>query len=152
MSVCSHCRGYPIPGLGGTPSQVWWLGGTPSQVWLGGYPIPGLAGGYQSTPLTRSGWGTPSLDLGQGTSLDLRWGTPPSPQTWDGVPPDLDRVPLPWTWTGYPQTWHRVPPQTWDGVPPQQSKHLIYGGQYASCVHAGGLSCFKCVTTLKCIP
>ena len=38
------------------------------------------------------------------------------------------------------------PYQDWMGVPPhqeteQQSEHLLHGGQYASCVHAGGLSC-----------
>ena len=108
MSVCSHCggvphlritslvvgegvphlrsgggRGYRIPGVWVTPSQVW-LGGTQSQV-PGGYPISGQGeGGTQSqvwggtpsqvkggtpsqgAPLTRSGWGTPP-DLGQGT-------------------------------------------------------------------------------------
>ena len=66
-------RGYPVPGLGGTPSQVW--GGTPSLVWgvphprSGGYPVP-APGGFPRYP--------PIPDLG--------WGTPPG-QTWDGVPP-----------------------------------------------------------------
>ena len=41
-----------------------------------------------------------------------------------------------------PQTWDQVPPLDL-GTPPQHSEeHLIHGGRYASCVHAGGLSCW----------
>ena len=117
--VCSHCGGgrggggeggYPIPGLA--------RGGTLSHVWWGGVPHP------------RSGGLPPSRP---GVPPNLRWGTP---QTWDGVPPQ--------TWDGVtPRTWDGVPPWTWDGVlppPPQHSEHLIRGGRYVSCVHAGGLS------------
>ena len=38
-----------------------------------------------------------------------------------------------------------------DWVPPplarrqQHSEHLLHGGWYASCVHAGGLSCYFCI-------
>ena len=122
--------GYPIPGLDGGvphPRSGWGevtqprsgQGGTPTQVWTGGYPNPGLDGGV---PHPRSGWGVPHPRSGWG-------GTP-----WDRVPPDLE-------W-GTPQTWDGVPP-TWDGVPPQHGEHLLRlrGGRYASCVHAGGLSC-----------
>ena len=90
--------GYSIPGPGGTPSQV--QGGTPSQVqgvphprsgvgW--GYPIPG-PGGY---PVP--GWGYPPppyLDLGWDTPLPRPgMGYPPYP-AWDGVPPPemVDKV------------------------------------------------------------
>ena len=38
---------------------------------------------------------------------------------------------IPWPGLGYPP-----PPKT-----EQQSEHLLHGGRYASCVHAGGLSC-----------
>ena len=119
--------GYPVLGLGegGTPSQVWWQGG---------YPIPGLVGGYPLPPDLR--WGTP---------LDLGWGTP---KTWDGVPPqDLE-------W-GTPQTWDLVPPLDLGlGTPPRPGtgyppEHLIRGGRYASCVHAGGLSC--CIVKTICM-
>ena len=114
--------GYPIPGLarGGSPSIPGLDGGgggSPSQIWMGwGYPVPGLD-----------------------------WVDTPPPWTWDGVPPNMG-------W-GTPQTWNGVPPQTWDGYPPdmgwstppktdQHSEHLLCSGQYASCIHAGGLSCF----------
>ena len=68
--------GYPIPGPGGTPSQVWG-GGSPSQVWggysvpgPGGYPVPGL-GGY---PIQTWSRGVPHPDLVKGGTQ----GTPPS--------------------------------------------------------------------------
>ena len=109
-------RGVPIPGLaGGVPHPRFGRGGTPSQVWLGGgYPISGL-----------------------------------------GVPPKHGTAYTPQTGTGYPpsQTWNRVsppdlrpgtPPRAWDWEPPppqHSEEHLIRGGRYASCVHAGGLSC-----------
>ena len=97
-------------------------GGTPSQVCPGGVPHPRSGRGY---PISgQGGWGTP-----------WTWdGVPPGPGM--GYPPDLGR--------GTPQTWDRVPPWTWDGVhPPQHSKHLICGRRYASCVHTGGLSCYR---------
>ena len=38
-----------------------------------------------------------------------------------------------------------VPPHhDWMGYPPHHSEHWLRGGRYASCVHAGGLSCFVC--------
>ena len=84
--------------------------------------------------------------MGEGTVFSLfvsshLGGQGPPIQTWDGVPPFLGQ--------GTPRTWDGVPPQTWDGVPlpdleqgtpHQHSEHLLSGGQYASCVHAGGLS------------
>ena len=91
------------------------LGGTPSQVWGGG----GYSSQVWSTIKTWPGY--PPATLG--------WGTPP---TWDGVHPphqDLTRVP---PWMGYPKT-------------EQHSGHLLRGGQYASCIHAGGLSCCQYV-------
>ena len=127
--------GYPISGLG--------RGGTPSQVWGMGYPPP-PGTGYPLPP-----------DLGQGT--------PPGPGTGYPLPPDLGWVP-PGPGTGYPPgpgmgyspwTWDRVPPPG-PGMgypppdlgrlpPPQHSEHLLQlrAGRYASCVHAGGLSCLR---------
>ena len=98
-----HLRsgGYPISGLGGTPSQVW-LGGTPSQVGgvphlrSGGYPIQVWLGGTLSQVWGRgvphlrsgrypiSGWGVPGVPPNQvwmmggypGYPPHLRWGTP----------------------------------------------------------------------------
>ena len=115
--------GTPVRSGGGTPSQVWW-GSTPSQVQVGGVPNP-RSRQEEGVPHPRSGWGTPSFP-----------------------PPDQVRM-------GYPPgTWNRVSPWTWDGVPPRpgmgypppanmgHSEHLLCGRWYASCVHAGGLSCF----------
>ena len=128
--------GYPIPGLvGGTPSQVW-QGGTPSQVWPGGTPSQVWPGGYPSpTP----GMGYPP-DQGQGTPW-IWDGVPP--RTWDRVPPlDLGQGIPPRPGTGY------LPDLGW-GTPPQHSEHLLRGGRYASCVHAGGLSCTILFTNIS---
>ena len=117
---CPRSGGYPISGLGGTPSQVWmgstpsqvW-GGTPSQVWMVGVPHPGLDGGtpwlglygrevprvhphhqdLAGVPPTL-GWGTPNL----------RWSTPHH-QDLTGVPPTIK------TWPGYPHPGMGYPPR-----------------------------------------
>ena len=141
----THLRawGYPILGLaGGVPHpRSGWGVPHPRSVW-GGYPIPGLdrgysirglAGGYPipGTPHTWDGVPPPRLGMryppgpGMGYPPDLGWGTPKPDLGW-GTPPDL---------RGYPPTW--------DGVPPQHSEYLLRGGRYASCVHAGGLSCYQ---------
>ena len=83
----------------------------------GGVPWPGSDGRYPSQVQmggipARSKWVNP----GQG------WGTP-HPEV--GYPPG--------------QGW--VPP-TRDGISPPPQEYLIRDGWYASCVHAGGLSCF----------
>ena len=112
---------------------------------LWGVPHPGLdGGGYPRYPPTsRPSWGTPfkmgypppsrhdqgTPHLGMGYSCDL--GCIPHHQDLAGVPPPT----LGW---GTP-----LPDLGW-GTPPwteQHSEHLLRGGRYASCVHAGGLSC-----------
>ena len=102
---------------------------TPSVV-LTGYPPPVLT--WQGTPQQ----GTPR----QGTPWQ---GTPPS-WTWQGTPPRCmpqSQVPPSQVRMGY------QPGQVRKGYPSfgteQQSEYLLHGGCYASCVHAGGLSCFK---------
>ena len=134
-------------------------GGTPSQVWMGGYPWPGLDGVSSQTwdrVPPDLGWGT-LPDLGQGTPWpgmghpprpgmghppDLGWGTPLRPGT-GYPPPDLGwGTPLQtWHWVTPPGPGTRYPPRPGTGYPPQHSEHLQRGGQCASCVHAGGLSC-----------
>ena len=131
-------RGGGVPrscldgGGGGYPSQVWMVGGGVPWSGLdgGGVPQPGLDGG---------GVPRPGLDGGRYP------GNPPArSRWWRGTPwPGLDgggvpRVPPGQVWMGYPLS------QVWMGYPPptQDSKHLIRGGRYASCVHAGGLSCY----------
>ena len=157
--------------VGGTPSQVW-MGGTQTRSGFG-YIIPGLdgggvphfrsgwgvphprsrQGGTPGYPLSRTGWGThlgwvpPHLDLGWGTFLDLGWGMPLSRTGWGTSPPGPGM--------GYPPP-NPPPSRTgwgtlhlgWGNPPPHQeteqhSEHLLSGRRYASCVHAGGLSCFE---------
>ena len=118
-------RGTPLPGLGGVPP------GVPPHLGLGGGPT-------QSTPPSRSRWGPT-----QGTPLPGLGGVPP------GVPPHLglgggptQSTPHPGLGGGPPG----VPPPRQGGPargtpPDQHSVYLLHGGRYASCVHAGGLSC-----------
>ena len=118
FSVCLsvHISGggtHPRSGRGGevpNPRSRWGEGVPhPRSRWGRGYPIPG-----QDRVPPGPGMGYPP-DLGQGTHLELGWGTP---KTWDRVtPPDLGH-----------------------------SKHLLHSGWYASCVHAGGLSCFVLIS------
>ena len=62
----------------------------------------------------------------------------PSSQYRTGVPPSQDRTRVPpWLGLGYPSP--APPPKK---KTEQQSEHLLRGRQYASCVHAGGLSCW----------
>ena len=129
---------------------------------LGGYPIPGLAGGYPIPDLVR---GYPIPGLARGVPPDqVRMGYSPNDQVLMGYPLPPTRYPLPrdLAWvpgmgyppdlgqgtprpgTGYtprPGTGYH-PPDMGRGTPPQHSEHLLRGGWYASCVHAGGLSCY----------
>ena len=164
FSLCqSTPGGVPQPGPGGGlprsdpakgeyPGQVQsggtWDGVPPGQVRMG---VPEM--GY---PLARSGWGTwDGVPLAKSGWGYLKWGT----RTWQGwgnPQPGQDRgvpemgIPLwqgwgtPWPVQdrgvpkmGYPREGWGTPRQyrTADGV-------LIRRDRYASCVHAGGLSCF----------
>ena len=138
---------YPIPGLdwGGVPHPRSELGGgTLSQVWMR-VPHPGSG---QEVPHPKSrGGGIPSQVWTQGgTPSKIRMGVPPSVETgWGCTPhPGLDGdTPSVETGWGYPPT----PSKSGWGTPPprqetdQHREHLLRGGRYASCVHAGGLSC-----------
>ena len=120
--------GVPLPGVllpGGTPVE----GVTPPQVpplnLAMGYPYQGVP--HLGYPPIGPGWGVPNLgyppsDLAVG--VPLLEGTPP--QVIDRV---LDTLPC----------WEVPLP---GGVP-----HLGYRGRYASCVHAGGLSFFKILSS-----
>ena len=82
----------------------------------------------EGAPWTSSRWG--------GTPSQLRTGVSPS-QIRKGYPPSW-----PGTLTG------GTPIQTLNGggypLPEQHSVYLLRGGRYASCFHAGGLSCHYC--------
>ena len=103
----------PDPALdgGGVPDPALDRGGFPIQPWMGGVPQPWMGG-------------TPSLG-----------GTQP----WMGGTHLHGGVPQPWM-GGLPHLMGGVP-HLW--VPSRNSKHLLWlcGGQCASCIHAGGLSC-----------
>ena len=101
-----------------------WGGGYPARSSQEGYPAGGtLPGG------TLLGWGYPTL----GTPSQVRMGGTLQGGTLLGE--------------GYPG---RVPPARsgMGGYPArgtqlgQQKKYSLHRGRYASCVHAGGLSCF----------
>ena len=111
--------GYPIPGMG-VPQPGLDGGGTPSQV--GGYP----------SQVLMVGWGTPS-QLGGYPGQVLIVGGYPTPG-WGVLHPRVGRYRSQiWMVGGTPTI------QTWPGY----SEHLLCIGQYASCVHTGGLSCCK---------
>ena len=109
----------------------------------GRYPIPGLDLGGD-TPSRSGQWGRGTL-----SQVWMMGGTPLQPAL-DGVPPPprsaLDGVTPCQDWMGTTPTartgWG-IPPEL-DGVPPlHPGLDGVRSGRYASCVHAGGLSCCK---------
>ena len=98
-----------------------------------------LTGGYPHLPT--GGGGSHSALWGEGIPSSLMEGTPIQPN--GGVPhsprPGLDGVPPP------------PPARTGWGYPPEGTvdEYLIRGGQYASCVHAGGLSCLNYISEVS---
>ena len=140
VSVCLsvHTPGTPLldggGGGGGTP--IW---GTTSQVRMG-VPQNGVLS------LLEMGYNQPEYPTGQG------WGTP-QPGKDGGVP--QDGLPS-WPGMGYPPARVGVLPSPPPGMGHspgigQQVEYLIHGGRYASCVHAGELSCLffgSCVEIL----
>ena len=122
FSVCLHLKGgggypYPIMLCNITQNAMGQQGGYPGRAgvpWRGGT----LPGGYPS-------WGVPW------------WGVPCRGGTLAG-------------WYPARGGWYlvRVPPRPGqDGGGTQLGQHreyLLHGGRYASCVHAGGLSCQLC--------
>ena len=114
-------RGVPHPrGLDGG-------GVTPSQVQMGvSHPADGGGGLVEGYLHPADRRGTPIQDHDRGTWSRTGWWFPPIETEW-GTPPVQD-------WMGYPPY---SPHQETD----QHSEHLLCAGWYASCIHAGGLSC-----------
>ena len=129
-SILPHGRGRGIPHHSRDGGMV-----PPSSPNRGGYPgvLPCQQDGG-TPPLTRWGyppsarWGTPCSDLG--------WGYPPIRK--DGGTPYWEGCGTPPFRTG----WGTPPPPPHQETE-QHSDHLLRGGRYASCVHAGGLSCLS---------
>ena len=100
---------------------------------LAGTPVPAGGGGGTQYRVPPS-----QVRMGRGT---LYWGPPHQGM---GYPPTRDGV--------HSQGWDT--PQPGMGYPPgigQQREYLLRGGRYASCVHAGGLSCYLyCFCSLTC--
>ena len=96
------------------------LGGYPSQVQTGGVPQPSPHGGY---PGQVQMGGTPARSDGGAPARSDGWGIPQPGLIGGG---------------GVPQS----------GVSRGTGEHMEYlisGDRYASCVHAGGLSCWKVI-------
>ena len=151
--------GYPYPIMLCNISQnaMGQLGGYPARSSRGGYP----GGGYPVWGVPCLGgypvWGVPCPGgtLAQGGTLARgAGGVPWQGGTLVGGVPCPGGVPwpgVPWL-GGYPAqggTLARGYP-VWGGTLPrggtqlgQHREYLLHGGRYASCVHAGGLSCFR---------
>ena len=105
----------PGPGQGTHPPPPHWpvpKQGTPLQLSL----PHGQDQDREEGQVRMGGWGTP------------RYLTPPPPPARSGWGEGYPKVPTP------------LPGQS--RYPPPPVKDLVHGGQYASCVHSGGLSSF----------
>ena len=117
--------GYPPPG--GVPDRVPPRGG-----YLTGYPPGGVwippGGVWVPPPGGRSGY-PPGGVPGQVPPPGGSGYPPPGGTQTPGYPPGGV------TWPGTPRGGTQLG---------QHSEYLLHSGRYASCVHAGGLSCFSC--------
>ena len=133
-----------VPG-GGVPSQVPRGGylvrypptGYPVRYPPGGVRVPPTPGGVPSQ-VPPWGEGVPG-QVPRGVSRYPPWGVPSQVHP-GGVPGQV-----PPRGSGYPPGWGvpgQVPPRGGGGTRSgQQKEYSLHGGRYASCVHAGGLSC-----------
>ena len=110
-----------------------WHGADTCQVWGG--TLPGPAGGGGTLLGGVPYWGVPCLGGYPAGGYPAR--VPPQPGQDGRVPCQVGG-----TQVGYPPG--RVPPwpgQDWGGTQLGQQEYSLHGRRYASCVHAGGLSC-----------
>ena len=131
-----------------------------------GYPprgVPGqVPGGVRVSPRGVPGQ-VPRPPRGGGTwpgTLPPPRGVPRPPRVPDRVPPGGYPDPR-GTWPGTPRGGTQTPPGYLTGYPPrggvpgppggggtqlgQHREYLLHSGRYASCVHAGGLSCIDTI-------
>ena len=99
-----------------------------------------MTGGYVFTGvcLLRSKWGVPPSQVQAGVGVPLprpRWGVPSSQVQVGGQGDGCSPFPSPGGGHGVP-----LPPPP-SRSHPRTGEALLSGGLYASCVHAGGLSC-----------
>ena len=126
MCVCPTFGGVaPSNWLGGVPCARSMQGGTrsPHPADGGGYPIPGPGRGV---PHPRSRWGVPHPDDRE---------IPPI-QDWMGTSLSRPGMGYPLSRTGWSNPASHQETE-------QHSEHLLCGGRYASCIHAGDLSCLR---------
>ena len=151
-------RSPPTPPRGVPRSGYPPRGGTEVRVPPGGLGIPPWGGGTEVRVPPLGGYRSPGTPPGGvPKSRDPPRGVPKSPYPPGGVlksgypPRGVPRSGYP-PWGG---TRVRVPPRGGTRVryPPlggyltrvgQQKEYSLHGGRYASCVHAGGLSCLYC--------
>ena len=116
--------------MGGTPFPGG-REGTPSQAGGRGYPLPRWGEGV---PPSQVGGGGTHSQVGRGVPLPRQGGGYPFPGRGRGylLPRWGEGYPFPGRRSGYP-------------LLEQHSVYLLRGGRYASCVHAGGLSCLSAV-------
>ena len=100
--------GYPVPGLGGTPSQVW-----------GGYPIPGLDRGIPH-PRSGKGGGVIPSQVWTGVSHPRSgWGIPHPRSGWGGTPSQVWMIGIPsQIWMGGTPCQSTPPARSGWGTPP----------------------------------
>ena len=137
-------RWYPTPGLEGVPHpRSRWGVPHPRSGWQGGYPIL-VPGRGVPHPADMGRW-YPTPGLEGVPHPRSRWGVPHPRSGWQGGYPILvpgRGVPHPPTRTG----WGNSAPIRQSSI---ASTCYVAGG-YASCVHAGGLSCSLYFQKEKC--
>ena len=125
-------EGVPPSSQWGVIHSSWWGGCRPPS-FLMGVPHPFQDPFPEGTPSARwvylpvgTGWGNPPIRTG--------WGYSPVVTGWGYCPSSLIRT----RWSHPRWDWMGVPLLIRTGW-----GYLIRGGRNASCVHAGGLSCYK---------
>ena len=142
LLVCSHLGGYPYPIMLCNITQNA-MGQTP-----GGYPYPIMLCNISQNAMgqTPRGGTLPGPAGGGGYPARSSWGGYPARSSWGHTLPGeggtLPGGTLPGgiLLGGYPAGGWGVPCLAGSQLG-QQKEYSLHDGRYASCVHAGGLSC-----------